>query len=381
LHSHNCGHCRHVYPAWNEFAEKYENDTGILIAECDCADDVETCDAVTTVNGYPTFFSIFGGRLVNVHPERDVEHFIEMVNDLKTLDPSIKCSRYFGQRADPPVIAISFPDEDEKACEKLRGIIEAVPKAEGRLHLAKRGNETSVIVVTSKDRMPGKWVVEDFEEIVPFVKDRLHKTIGNWSFTEIDEITTRQVGVFVQTEWMQAGRASYYSGHMADQLCMTMMTPEEFREWFPYVEIQEGDFPAFMVVNKERTKFKFIKGVDFHHDLNFLKEALNVTDEAEYDMPFRTPERAKATPGSEAAEIGEDQPEGAEGPAPIEEEPPVVAEEASSGAGYWIAGAILIAIGIVVAFKYRPKVLLRQLRKTVHKFTARATGKTGSFEA
>jgi hypothetical protein len=46
------------------------------------------------------------------------------------------------------------------------------------------------------------------------------------------------------------------------------------------------EFPAFVVVNKQRTKLKIVKGIDFMQQISKLIARLNLTDD-KYDTPYR----------------------------------------------------------------------------------------------
>jgi hypothetical protein len=292
---------------------------------------------------------------------------IEFIEDLKTFDETLNCSRYLRQGGDYPLIAISFPDEDNIACDKLHSIIEVVPRAEGRLHLAKRWNGSEgvkMIVSFTSHAPPMTRVIENSQDIISFVKDYLHKSFSNWSIMEVEEITWRQFGVLVYIDQLQVIRAQIIGARLGDHLCFILLTPVEFREWFPDVVIDDNEFPAFVIVNNERTRFKLVKNINFKDEYEKVKGLLNVTNEAEYDMLYHQPRKRAEE------QMVTDFPTGI---------------EQIKDSGIWILALIVLVlifvIAIMLGFMKRPRMLLRQLHKTIQRHVAHAVGKTAAFEA
>jgi hypothetical protein len=331
LYSHHCPHCVKTYPEWSAFAQLYINDTGVLLAECDFVNSAPTCKTLANVTGYPTFVAVLHGRLLYVNPIRDVTHFSELIENLRSFDPTLKCTRDFGQSDDYPIFAVSFPDEDPVACDKLLSITETIPQADGHLQLARRSNGSlSVAVRISRSFQTNFTVVDNFNILLAWVTDYLHQSFTNWSLSEMDLITLRRVGLFISNETLQVAKAIMLRTALKEY-CFGILNVADFIRQFPDVDLHENELPAFAILNKQRTKYKLVKSVKFKAGFRELLDLVNITDEAEFDIPFEM-KRLEASHSEPAPRTGTR-------PGPVE-------------ANSWLGVAFLMTVGVAISILY-----------------------------
>jgi thiol-disulfide isomerase/thioredoxin len=286
LHSHNCGHCKKVYPVWDELSILYENSPSILLVNCDCAEDKQPCEAIINVTGFPTFFVTFQGQLHRVHPERTLERFIMLIETLRSFDPTLPCPRYFAQEGNFPLIAISMPDDDQTACGMLESIAQKVPRAAGHLQLALRGEFKAAVTLSAKYASEFE-PIGNLETAIVFVKDHLHLSMSNWSMQEVDEILWRRAGFLIYTDERDVARAHHFGMMLSDIWCFGLMPWDRFQVLYPRVVLQDSDLPAIAILNREHTKFGVITKVDFRDETQGQFEALaNGTDVWDTTIPF-----------------------------------------------------------------------------------------------
>ena len=52
-HTHRCGHCKALAPAWNELGDAYAGSSSVIIGDVDCTVEESVCNDFE-VRGYPT---------------------------------------------------------------------------------------------------------------------------------------------------------------------------------------------------------------------------------------------------------------------------------------------------------------------------------------
>jgi len=77
-----CGHCKRMAPDYEKLALAYANEPDVVIAEVDCTEQPEVCNA-HGVSGYPTlkWFARGSNEPSTYESGRDLEAFVEFINE------------------------------------------------------------------------------------------------------------------------------------------------------------------------------------------------------------------------------------------------------------------------------------------------------------
>jgi hypothetical protein len=305
LYSHNCGYCRLARPAWEEMRNQFANDSGILIAECDCALNRSVCDMVTRMEGYPTYFVIFDGKLRNVMTDRTTEQFVRQAENLKNWDPSLPCERNFYQSGEYPLVSISLPYDDVTACQNVKGLIDRIPNSKGRILLGRQGTEYQAEVLITRmiiDDFAGE---QNFESLESWVADVLHGTMKRWPLSEFSSIIHRRFGFYIYGSESDIDRAPFFANNFSDVWCFGLLSYPSFTRTYREVGLADTEVPALAVTNKAKTHFKLFRNVKLNHQLRvLLLNMANASDESEMIFPFIVPNEEVGNETAEAAYFG-----------------------------------------------------------------------------
>jgi thiol-disulfide isomerase/thioredoxin len=294
FYSHLCGHCRAVYPTWENFTQLYENDTQILIAECDCVEHNTACDHTGPIHRYPTFLIVLRGEIIPIRIDRTIESFSARAEEIKAFNPDSKCRPDFGQADNYPYLLFSFPEENSEACGKLLALSSEFPNLSANFLLGPSKPNPEISVILDSDSRFTKPGPLDHESRVTFVKDYSHLTLTSWPLSESHQITLRRFGfvVYVQEYVVHSGDTIAYA--RADFVCLGLQNLTDFNRDNPTVELTDQDMPALALTNQNQTRFMLIKKVQFDDDLSArLTDWLSEPDHPEMIFPYKyyvTPE-------------------------------------------------------------------------------------------
>jgi thiol-disulfide isomerase/thioredoxin len=356
FYSHHCGHCLHVYPTWQELAEKYANDTKILIAECDCPTSMQACDATTRVQRYPTFVVILRGELMQIRPDRTIEAFSEIADYIRTFD--LPCRPFLNQSDPYPYALFSFDSDQATACTQLLSFIGQIPPdLAGRIYLAReRGNETRVTIVADRDVLLNYSGPTDTESLKTYVADALQPTYEAIALEQSTRITVRRFGFAIlgtnPHNWRYARDFA-----MANQqtLFVDLINLSMLLEAIPDLPVNQTDLPLLGILSRDHSRLMILRNVSFYGQ----KFRANVTDilsadtvpEMKFVWPFQ-PSRDDA-PGEVIPDDGQDDDQGAE------------AETVKEGWGMW--GVIGTGVVVGVVLKLVLECLLKRAPRSLRK--------------
>jgi thiol-disulfide isomerase/thioredoxin len=288
FYSRSCGHCESIPDMMANLSAKYEKDPRVVIVSCDCFQNRDACNATFSNTAFPTFFVSFGGIMEQIRMERTLDAFTAQVENLRRLDPHIRCRRYFHQLTDLPVIGISFPDPDPIACQKILELEQQAPESAGRLRLAPSTGHFSLTVVVSRRAVTEYTGPTDMTSVASYIRDHIHLSLTKWPLNESNLITTRRFAFLVYNSTIQIARAEHFAVLQTDNFCFGLMPVDEFRLRFTEVVLLDSELPAIAVVNREQTLFKLVKSVQFHAELGPKFEAMvNETEDPEMVIPYR----------------------------------------------------------------------------------------------
>lgn len=118
-----CGHCQAVKPAWNEFEEKYRQNSSIVVGSLDCIAERSLCSKLN-VRAYPTFNVIINENPDAKRPPRSVNGFSHVVDEiiLDANNPKQTCNRFDPFNIKYPSVVVYEKDDKPTACEFIQDL-------------------------------------------------------------------------------------------------------------------------------------------------------------------------------------------------------------------------------------------------------------------
>jgi hypothetical protein len=298
MHSEMCGHCITVLPKWDRFVKRYENDTSVLLVDCDCTTHPQTCHAATRIPGYPTFMLIYAGQTMNVRVNRKLKGFVRFIEDVKALDPTIPCRRFLNQTDGHPLLVLSGSDE-QATCDTIMRLSGRIPRSDGRILLGPSRGAPGIFVQLRTNHVINYTGGGDLES---FAIDFLHEQIGEWPLAEAATITWRRFAYLIgANEWHKRIGRNFAVADVAEKWCIGFMKVALFRRLYPEVDIGNGELPGIAVFSRDRARFKLMKDLSWGDDLEqLLVNMANQEDNSEMMLPWRDVE--SLPPEEEVAE-------------------------------------------------------------------------------
>jgi hypothetical protein len=265
---------------------KYENDTSVLIVDCDCHDDRRACDLTTPVYHYPTFFLIYQQKLMHIEIDRFFDTFVGLIEKLKAMNHSITCRRHFNQSDEYPYIIVSGPDESS-VCERIRELSSHVPGSSDRILLGERAERMSIVVQHDHEEFLTYTGDDSFDSVVEFAQDYIHRSFVGWPLSESRLLTYRRFGYLLMlNDWhLRAGER--FILNQWRKWCFWLVDANIFQELYPQIQFNKSELPSLAIFNKERSRFRFLKKPVFGPELQELFDQIYATDDdPEMVFPF-----------------------------------------------------------------------------------------------
>jgi hypothetical protein len=289
FHTRRCGHCTVVEPVWANLTERYENDSSLLLVDCECTENLGACDKTSRMASFPTFLLIHNGNTAHIRIEnRTLENFVDIVEEIKGWNPEVPCQRWFNQTDRYPYLVLSWPDDEITACNKLIELESRIPGFAYRMFLGKREDEMKVTFIMQKhDFQPYLGPLDD--EFISYANDYLHPSIGSWPVEESETITHRRFGILIYNESSQLRSAQEFGRNQSANYAFTSMNLTTFLADYPQLAFEEDDLPALAVFNTEKTSFVIVLGASFDQKLkDYFGEMVHAWDMEEPMIPRKT---------------------------------------------------------------------------------------------
>jgi hypothetical protein len=286
--SPGCRMCYELAPIWENLSTTYEDDPKIIIATWNCLNNSQACDVTTPVPQYPSFVAILGENVMQIKMvERRLVHFKIFVEELKSLNPSIKCPRNLNQSSAYPYLAFSFPDDDLTACDRLNQISNEFTNFSEHLILAKQTEQPSVeVILSTKWRF--NYTGPNHTAMMAFIRDHLHPPLSGWPLNQSHEITVRRFGFMVHSDPNDIPHAFWFANDVIKFFVIVQVNATDFRADYPQIEVNESDLPILAVTSRDQSRFMMLKKPEFNYSLSLFVENLTKADsQPEMIYPYK----------------------------------------------------------------------------------------------
>jgi hypothetical protein len=357
--SYMCGFCAVLQPTWDKLAAIYENDTAVLLAHCDCYHHPTVCAKVSYIPRHPTFVIIIGNATMQIATERTLESLTTLTENLKGVDITLPCRRYFNQTEDYPYVIVSYPDETKAACEKLLQVSNRIPGFGHRFLLADSTPEMRLRIQGTKTRVSVYNESVNATSILAVALDYFHPSLVEWPMDRMKYIVVRRFAFFVGEGDKGTFRFKTFVQTHWENWCFALFNYSVFRRGYPEIEVNESLLPALGVMNREKTKFKLFQNISLNDQFREMFDNLTTNeDESEMDIVYRDPASFPPAPTPAPTEVEVESQseivESTEEETPSETEGPlaaVVADNGSRSLSIWVLAGVLGLVAGVVAVK------------------------------
>ena len=268
IYSPYCGHCTKVHPTWIQLMDEFEKDESVIIAEIDAIKNGKYVDHLMKITGYPTFLTIVHMHATEKRVPRDIEHFREVVNQLKSINMSINCRLFNVNESLYPCLTVTGPSLEE-ACQTMHdiGAHYIIPDNSSTelglsLHIAKN------VVLNYTGSLSNSLKVREF------LNERDLEPLGSW---KLPKTSIRTVGVLVYNRSQDKRYFLDSVKQISDRYAIAGMLYSDYIKHYSY-EIKGEDIPAIVFVNstKGKTEYRLLKKVRPSHIENIDEQTMMI---------------------------------------------------------------------------------------------------------
>lgn len=257
LHSKYCGHCTKIYPTWVELMEKYENNTDVVIGECECIDNKNECESILEIHQFPTFVLILNKKIIEIHPERTFDHFVYIADTIRTFDFNSKCMPYLGQADEFPIFIYFYNTTFDESCDFVSSMTKDIPGSHEHFYLEGNSTENSIEVYLSKTI---GFVYDDSfqkDQISLFIYDFMLMPFGDWQIKKAKK-SERRLALIIYNATEEINQFYNLAYNQTANFVFGKMQYSKFSNSFPDLHLI-SDVPFFIVSNEDKTKFYILK--------------------------------------------------------------------------------------------------------------------------
>lgn len=264
LYSPYCGFCHQVLPTWDELIDKYENDTEIVIGKIDCIANNVCRKIAKNLVGYPTFNTYLRGKPRSIRPDRTIESFSNIVENLKQVKLNVPCQEYpFEMGSDYPSFVIGV-DKGEKKCDKVNKILKEFPKLEGQVYYNESSKKSLVALMTQNTNITynGDFSQESINE---FIREFSLVSLTKWDLNSASR-TKRRFMFIVFTLYKDIIYHKYIAEQHENTLLIGYIELKTFNQTYPKLA-KDLNVPTVFVASKTKKTFHIVSHYDEGEDL------------------------------------------------------------------------------------------------------------------
>jgi hypothetical protein len=255
MFSPRCGHCRAVHPTWLELIEKYAGAPDIIVGEVDCVAHAATCRLIHDAPGWPTFAVFLQGAGDSVHPNRTLEAFTALAEQIRRNPPRAPaCIPYPAEYGGPFPALVSSDTAGEPACRVAHQIARRVPR--GSVFVA-TGNRSALSVRLTASKSVAYSGNFTLQSVLEFASDWLLGQLGNWSLEEGLK-SKRRLAFFVIGSERALEPFMGIVGEFIDRVLVGKFISRDFAVLHPLVKTEKD---SLVVFDKEKKKFRVFGGL------------------------------------------------------------------------------------------------------------------------
>jgi thiol-disulfide isomerase/thioredoxin len=259
MYTPHCSFCKALLPIWSDLGDRYENESSVIIAQVDCSLYDDICARFASSRGLPSLYTIKKGRTQVIRPERSMNAFVKIVEELKSTASSIQCARYPAEYDStfPFFVFRSNNLSDEEVCTNLLRILSILPESQDRLYYESPAPNTSYIAHLTDSVSVEYFGRYTYSEMIRFTKDYLMTPFGYWRVDD-GPISTRRF-VFVVHEGGGVLQ-SFLPIAVARirEVVVGSLRYDDFRAVEPNVTFQT---PAVFILNVRKSRFAIAEKV------------------------------------------------------------------------------------------------------------------------
>ena len=309
IYSPHCGHCKKVHPEWLKLMDTYENDTGVIIAQCNAIEHSSQCSKLYQYTAYPTFVKYAKGTSLFFTPQRKYENFVNITEALKEIDYSTSCLEYEAFKGEYPSFVFNMVGVEYNKKQNC-AIIEEVAKELDDPSLKKylfmgEKSDKELLVYLSENQVisySGK----------SYSKSGYKQFINEYSFKQFSEFSSvnpkhllsynRRLALFVYDEYYRRNTAKSSASDFFSDFVFVNVHKTNFFNVLP--DLNGKVTPPFFAVADNDRKLFYIKG-NMSRAL-LIQQFLNETKDGNFEGSFNLSALVPAplrVPGGENQDI------------------------------------------------------------------------------
>ena len=270
FYSPYCGHCIRMHPAWISFMNKYENDTGILVAEVDCYNMRKVANKLARIDGYPTIMFVEKGVFTEVSVARTEEAFAKKAEELKTLFGTKTCKVISSSKEiNYPAFLLRAKGNKTNSCVAVSNIsrISGWDKKDFYVMVGENITQNMFEFFVSEN-VSTLYNGNSTDDMIQFVKDLMVKNLDNWKLKDVLNNFRKIVYILYENGVDLVAFRSILNQN-ADRLLFGKIDIKKFnKKYSGIVNISSTDLPALMFYEKEENLFKLVPKLTKFDDFN-----------------------------------------------------------------------------------------------------------------
>lgn len=279
-----CPHCTKVHPDWLKLMDQYENDTKVIIAECNAISDGESCRKIFDYKGFPSFIAFTRRRglwLRNI--DRTLPSFVNETERLKKIDLSFPCPLFKSDFVNEyPAITFNSGVSKDESCTISQRIEKLVPELSSFLYVGDENESKLVAKLTQSNKVVFNGEDND-QNYADFIKEYAIKQFEAHNIRIKYTQYKRKVILLIYTQPGHIRRLQTLGEDYFQDFIFTTYYYRTFNKTYPNIHVTPL---AALVSNQDKTKFALFNNIsiDANSTKDFLELIKNNKYEANLDM-------------------------------------------------------------------------------------------------